>query len=403
MSRLLVVGGGAAGIFAAIRAREVNPRLEVMVIEATARPLGKVRISGGGRCNVTHACFDVDRLVEAYPRGGRALRGLFRRFGPRETVDWFGARGVRLKTESDGRMFPATDDASTIVDALLRRAQQVGVRLAVGRTVKRVTRAGKGFQVDDLEADRVILATGGGRSGFDLAAGCGLEVVPPVPSLFTFKVEDPRLEGLAGMSVAHVRGTLEGEGRPPITQEGPLLVTHWGLSGPVVLRLSAWGARFLHETAYRARLRLDLLPDLSHDEVRQCLQDRKARGDRKHVGNEPALPLSRRLWQRLLDACAIPHDRAWTEAPGAGLNRLAEMGKRAVFDIKGKGPFKEEFVTAGGVALATLDLATMECRDQSGLYCVGELIDVDAVTGGFNFQNAWSTGWVAGEAAAKGR
>lgn len=401
MSRLVVVGGGAAGIFAAIRAREVNPRLEVIVLEASSRPLGKVRISGGGRCNVTHACFDVDRLVESYPRGGGALRGLFRRFGPRETVAWFEARGARLKTESDGRMFPVTDDAATIVEALLRRAQQVGVRIELGRAVKRVAREHKRFLVDDVVADQVILATGGAKAGFELAAGCGLEVVPPVPSLFTFKVKDPRLEGLAGVSVAHVRGALEVEGRPTVTQEGPLLVTHWGLSGPVVLRLSAWGARLLAETGYRARLRLDLLPDMSQDEVRACLQARKARGDRKHVGNEPALALSRRLWQRLVEACAIPLDRAWAEVPGAGLNRLAEMGKRAVFEVAGKAAFKEEFVTAGGVALSALDLRTMACRDVAGLYCVGELIDVDAVTGGFNFQNAWSTGWIAGEAAAK--
>lgn len=379
----------------------MNPLLDVRIVESGPRPLAKVAISGGGRCNVTHACFDVDRLVEAYPRGGRLLRPLFRRFGPRETVAWFEKLGVRLKTEPDGRMFPVTDDAQTVVNALLKRAERLGVRLETKTPVKRIVPSPRGFDIDGVPAGKVVLATGGSRSGFALAQGLGHDMVAPVPSLFTFEVNDPRLTGLAGVALPHARGRLEGTQIDVPAQEGPLLITHWGLSGPVVLRLSAWGARALHACGYRARLRLDMLASMSFDEVRGMLLERKARGDRKHAGNDVPLPLPRRLWTRLLEACDIAPDRAWCEVPGKGLNRLAEMVKNGEFEISGKGVFKEEFVTAGGVALSELDLQTMQSRRVPGLYCVGELIDVDALTGGFNFQNAWTTGFLAGEAAAR--
>lgn len=394
------MGGGAAGFFAAIRAREVNPRLEVVILEAHSRPLGKVKISGGGRCNVTHACFDVDRLVGFYPRGGRALRGVFGRFGPKETVRWFEAHGVSLKAESDGRMFPCTDDSQTVIDCLLDAARRAGVILRLRTPVERVERTARGFNAVDVEATRVLLATGGTPLGYDIARSLGHMTVPAVPSLFTFKAVDPRILGLAGVSVPHVRARLEVDGTKAFVQEGPLLITHWGLSGPVVLRLSAWGARALHGSGYRARLLIDLLPDLSHDEIRERLSGRKQAGDRKHVGTEPAVGLPKRLWHRLLEACDLPLDRSWGDLPKKGLNRLAEMLKRMDVLVEGKGPFKEEFVTAGGVALSEVDLKTMQSRLVPRLYFAGEILDVDALTGGFNFQNAWSTGFLAGQAAA---
>lgn len=347
-----------------------------------------------------HACFDIDRLVAAYPRGGRTLRAVFRQFGPRETAAWFEHRGVRLKTEADGRMFPVTDDAETVVEALLHHAERAGVRLEVRRPVRRITRDARGFNVDGEAADRVVLATGGARGGFALAAALGHEIVAPVPSLFTFEVRDPRIDGLAGVAVERAHGHIETAGRAAVSQEGPLLITHWGVSGPLVLRLSAWGARVLAEAGYRADLRLDLVPDASQDEVRARLLARKAEGDRKHVGNDCPLPLPRRLWQRLLEACDIPLDRVWSEVPQKGLNRLSEMVKRGLFPIQGKGVFKEEFVTAGGVPLEDIDLRRMESKRVRGLFFAGEIIDVDAITGGYNFQNAWSTGYVAGTAAA---
>lgn len=395
-----MVGGGAAGFFAAIRAREVNPRLEVTILEAHSRPLGKVKISGGGRCNVTHHCFDAAQLVAYYPRGSAALRGVFSRFGPRETVAWFEARGVKIKTEADGRMFPVTDDSQTIIDCLLDTARRAGVRLETRRTVTALKRSAGGFELDGERADRVVLATGGTPTGHALAAMAGHTLVAPVPSLFTFKLKDPRIDGLAGVSVPWVKGRLEVDGERAVVQEGPLLVTHWGLSGPVVLRLSAWGARALHGAGYRAVLLLDLVPTLDFESIRERLLARKRAGDRKQIGTEPAVELPRRLWQRLVEGCDLDAQRPWREAQQKGLNRLAEMLKRARFEVAGKGQFKEEFVTAGGVPLREMDMKTMQSRLAPGLFVVGELLDVDALTGGFNFQNAWSTGWIAGEAAA---
>lgn len=395
-----MVGGGAAGFFAAIRAREINPRREVVILEAHARPLGKVKISGGGRCNVTHACFDVDRLIGSYPRGGKALRGVFHRFGPRDTVAWFEARGVKVKTEADGRMFPITDDAQTVIDCLMTQARRVGVRLEVRHAVQSVTRSGKGFVAGDVDCGRLILASGGTPSGYNIARSLGHRIVAPVPSLFTFNVQDARLQGLAGVSVPWVRGRLVTGGEKPLVQEGPLLVTHWGLSGPLILRLSAWGARMLHATAYRAELQLDLVPTMGYEAVRERLLARKRTGDRKHIANDAAVEVPRRLWQRLVEACGIGSGRTWADTPQSGIHRLTEMIKRASFSIDGKGTFKEEFVTAGGVPLAEIDLATMQSRLVPGLYFAGEILDVDGLTGGFNFQNAWSTGYVAGESAA---
>jgi predicted Rossmann fold flavoprotein len=359
-----------------------------------------VLVSGGGRCNVTHACFDVERLTGFYPRGGNALRGVFSRFGPADTIRWFEARGVPLKTEADGRMFPVSDDARTIVDCLLEGARRSRVRVEVKRPVERVMKRRRGFDLDGLAADRVILASGGTRSGYGIAAGLGHAIVPPVPSLFTFKILDPRLDGLAGVSVSVARARLEVEGHRPVGGEGPLLITHWGLSGPLVLRLSAWGARALHASGYRGTLLVDLVPSRSQEQVRSELLSRKARGGRKHIANEPAFDLPKRLWQRIVEAVDIPPERVWSEAPQKGLNRLAEMLKRARFEVAGKGAFKEEFVTAGGVPLDEIDLRSMQSRVCPGLWLAGEILDVDALTGGFNFQNAWSTGWIAGGAAA---
>lgn len=394
------MGGGAAGLFAALRARELAPERPVTVLESSPRTLAKVRISGGGRCNLTHSCFEASRLVENYPRGGRPLRSLLERFGPAETVRWFESRGVALKTEPDGRMFPATDSSETIAACLESEARRLGVRILTRSPVRDVapeSRPGARFRVElesgSLPADRLLLATGGSPKGFAWAAAFGHAVVPGVPSLFTFEIRDPRLEGLQGLSVPRARARVG-----TVTAEGPLLVTHWGLSGPLVLRLSAWGARELHASGYRAELLLDLLPDLGQEQVRSALLGAKTRTPRRQAANECPFDLPRRLWARLLEAEGVAPDTAWAEVPHKPLNRLSETLKRWRLEIRGKGAFKEEFVTAGGVPLAEVDLRTMESRRQPGLHFAGEILDVDGLTGGFNFQNAWATGWIAGSA-----
>lgn len=397
----VVAGGGAAGIFAALRARSLAPRASVLVLESAARPLGKVLISGGGRCNVTHDLRDVGRLLDFYPRGGRALGSLLRRFGPGDTVEWFQSRGVRLKTEADGRMFPVTDRSETIVDCLLEEAARLGVKLECSSSFKSVSRDEQGYLVSArsgvYRCRNLLLATGSSPAGYRAAASLGHELVAPVPSLFTFKIGHPALQGLAGVSLPRVRATLRL--RPPVVQEGPLLVTHWGLSGPVILRLSAWGARLLAERNWRGQVALDLLPDLGHEELRQLLLAQKG-GTRKQLGTAP-VALPRSFWRALLADVGLAPEKLWAETSNKDLNRLSERLKAWTFDIEGRGVFKEEFVTAGGVPLDQVELETMQSRRSPGLFLAGEILDVDGITGGFNFQSAWASGWAAGNGLAR--
>ena len=399
---LLVVGGGPAGFFGAIRAKEVDPDLRVDILEASERPLGKVAISGGGRCNLTHACLDPARLVQFYPRGQRALRGVFARFGPEHTLAWFRAHGVPLVTEEDGRVFPASHDARSIVECLVETARRAGIGFHARQGVSACEARETGFLLRTRDrvwtAEHVLLATGSSRGGFELSASLGHGLVPPVPSLFTFRIKDERLQGLAGVSVPRVVGHLKVGDRSVGPQEGALLVTHWGLSGPVVLRLSAWGARELHASGYKGELRIDLLPGTSQEALREGLRAQKDETPKRVAWNESPVPLPRRLWQALVGAAGVGAEAPWGHVPQATLNRLAETLKRLSFRVEGKGPFKEEFVTAGGVPLDEVDLRTMESRVRPGLFLAGEILDIDAVTGGFNLQNAWSSGFIAGEA-----
>jgi predicted Rossmann fold flavoprotein len=394
---LIIVGGGAAGFFAALRAKSLERHARVCILEASRRPLSKVRISGGGRCNVTHACFDLSRLLGAYPRGGKALRPIFQRFGPKDTVEWFRHRGVALKTEEDGRMFPVTDSSQTIVDCLLSEAQRLGVELHLGVAVRSVLKSPRGFTLQTSgelwQADRLLLATGSAPNVYGWLENLGHSPVPPVPSLFTFTIADPRLEGLAGVSQPWVRASLDFP--TAIMQEGPLLITHWGLSGPAILKLSAWAARELAGCNYQATLRIDWLPAHTHEEVRQRLLACKKEWGGRGLAAEPPLPLPKRLWRALLGP---EPPRVWRETADKFLGRLTETLKRCEFRVSAKGVFKEEFVVAGGVPLSELHLTTMESRVCPRLHVAGELLDVDGITGGFNFQNAWATGWIAGEA-----
>ena len=397
---MVVLGGGAAGYFGAIRAAELGA--PVVLLEATGTPLQKVRISGGGRCNVTNAITDPAAFVTRYPRGAKELRGVLSRFGSRETMAWFEERGVTLKTEPDGRVFPTSDDSETICACLEREAARLGVEVRTHATV-RAARAGDPLRLElkdgsTMDAAALLLATGSNPQGLALARSLGHTVVPGVPSLFTFEVDDPRLEGLAGVAVPRVRAKAIVGGKT-FEQEGPLLVTHWGLSAHAVLRLSAWAAREFSEAKYQAELVVDFLPDAKDDAIRAAADQMRQRHPRGTIGAHPLMDfVPRRLWERLVVAAGGDVEMRWAEVPKRGVAQLVEQLKRAKFQVTGKGPFREEFVTAGGLARSEVDWRTMESKVVPGLHFAGEVLDVDALTGGFNLQNAWSTGWIAGNA-----
>ncbi len=409
-SRILVAGGGAAAFFGAIACAEANPGAEVEIHESTAHPLGKVRVSGGGRCNVTHACFDPDRFAQGFPRGSRELIGPFHRFGAAETVAWFESRGVRLKAEKDGRMFPVTDDSATVVDCLTRAAAQSGVRLFTRSGVKSVDLGGEGrppFVVrlsdgGEAGADRILVATGGGRvsAGLSIAAALGHAVNPPVPSLFTFHVDDPRLKGLEGIAAPHAAAAVSGT---RLRECGPILVTHWGLSGPAILRVSAWGARELLGLDYRFKLVVNWVEPRATDRARADLEAKRQEHPRRQVAGENPFGLPARLWERLVAAAGIAPGTTYANLSRDLLGALALQATASEFAVTGKSPNKEEFVTCGGVRLDEVDMATMESRVCPGLHFAGEVLDIDGITGGYNLQAAWTTGWQAGRAMALGR
>jgi predicted Rossmann fold flavoprotein len=412
--RIVIAGGGAAGFFAAIAAAEANPSAQVSLYEATAHPLAKVRVSGGGRCNTTHACFEPRELVRRYPRGSRELLGPFTRFGPRETIAWFAARGVELKTEADGRMFPITDDSATIVGCLRRAAEDARVAVTVCRGVRmaecvhggQASAGQERFRVTltdgaVVSADRLLLATGGnkGSAGLAIAEALDHTIEPPVPSLFTFHIDDPRLRGLEGLSVPNVATAITGT---KLRETGPILVTHWGLSGPAVLKLSAWGARELHACDYRATLVVNWAAPLALPAVRETLETARREHARKQVATGNPFGIPGRLWERLVVAAGVPEGLIWSSVSNALLHALAAQVAASEFTMEGKSLNKEEFVTCGGVRLREVDFRTMESRVRPGLHFAGEVLDIDGITGGFNFQAAWTTGWIAGRAMAAG-
>nr|WP_199315287.1 NAD(P)/FAD-dependent oxidoreductase [Planktothrix sp. FACHB-1355] len=407
MLQVVVIGGGAAGFFAAITCAEAHPHFSVTLLEAGREFLTKVRISGGGRCNVTHACFDPAQLVQNYPRGGKALRGAFTRFQPRDTITWFAAQGVELKTESDGRMFPVTDDSATIVDCLIETAKAAGVKLRTGAVVVSVKtveeNSSSKFEVElksgeRLKCDRLLLATGSNSTGYQIAKALGHQIEPPVPSLFTFTILDPQLRDLAGVSLDNVRVRLQINGKTEFEQIGPLLVTHWGLSGPAILKLSAWGARVLHENHYRATLQINWLPQYNPESLRQMLLAVRSQLARRQISSSCPVPIPRRLWEYLVTRVDIGTEDKWAGLSNKVLDRLIQELTQGQYQVNGKGVFKEEFVTCGGVSLKEVDFKTMESKSCPGLYFAGEILDIDGVTGGFNFQSAWTTAHLAGNA-----
>ncbi len=399
----MVIGGGAAGFFGALACARAEPGLRVLILEKGNTLLSKVLVSGGGRCNVTHACFDPAQLIRFYPRGGRELRGAFTRFQPRDTVAWFEERGMAIKREEDGRMFPATDRAQTIADCLLREAGALGVIVQKNAPVAGVRQVPGGFEIElrsgyRMTARAVLLASGGDRGGYALAEGLGHAIIPPVPSLFTFMVTDARLVGLAGVAVTDALVRLPGL---RLEQRGPLLVTHWGLSGPAVLRLSAWAARELNAGGYQAELEVNWTSRFSLETMREHLGSYKGDHGRKLVAGHSALPeVPTRLWHSLARSAGVGDNLPWADLTRGLLLSLAGELTGGKFQISGKGEFKDEFVTCGGVTLREVDFRRMESKLLPGLFLAGEVLDIDGITGGFNFQAAWTTGWIAGSSAA---
>jgi predicted Rossmann fold flavoprotein len=401
--QIIVVGGGAAGFFAAIAAAESGA--DVMLLEKTARFLDKVRISGGGRCNVTHACFDPREFATRYPRGGRALLSPFQKFSARDTVAWFESRGVKLKAEADGRMFPVTDSSQTIVNCLFDTAEKAGVKMRLNCAVESVLKnaAGK-FELGlpgggKISGDKLLLATGGCRAAAagQMAVSLGHQIELPVPSLFTFQIEAPWLRSLAGVSLEQAEVSV-----PPakLRERGPLLVTHWGLSGPAILKLSAWGARALHGLDYHFPLFVNWLPESNAEKIVLDFQARRESAGAKLLVNVPLFPLTARLWEQLVLVAGIARDTRWSALARAQSHALARQILRSEFLVTGKSLNKDEFVTCGGVKLGEVNFQTMESKICPGLFFAGELLDIDGVTGGFNFQAAWTTGFVAGRAMA---
>jgi len=402
---VIIAGGGPAGFFAAIRCAELNPRLRVLLIEKASQTLGKVIISGGGRCNVTNACFDPAKLVTFYPRGGNELRGAFSRFQAADTVEWFESRGVKLKAESDGRMFPVTDSSETIAECLRAAAKKAGVEVHASISLLGVEKDSKsGFRLEVrskanvffVHTNKLLIATGSDRKTLETVHSLGHAVEEPVPSLFTFNVKDKRIDELAGVSVEDVTLKMDS-----IIQRGALLITHWGLSGPAVLRVSAWGARELHEKKYRAKLIVNWLGDTSFEKALDVLTHNKEwqENARKKVSTNPAfsqIPL--RLWKQLVEFLA---EKNWADISKAEVRKLANELTSGEFKIAGKGQFKEEFVTCGGMKLNEIDFKTMQSRIIENLFFAGEVLNIDGLTGGFNFQSAWTTGWLAGNALAQ--
>jgi predicted Rossmann fold flavoprotein len=398
---LVVVGGGAAGFFGAINAAQTNPGLRIIILEKTSKLLSKVKVSGGGRCNVTHHSFSPSELSHHYPRGQRQLKNLFHKFQATDTIAWFEAQGVKLKTEDDSRMFPVTDNSQTIIDCFLQAADTLGIEIEINSEVEKIERNPDSFLVYTnkvITAKKILIATGGynKHESYYWLANLGHEIVNPIPSLFTFN--DPAKEFTPLMGVAVPNGEVKITGTK-FSQKGAVLITHWGLSGPAVIKLSAWAAVYLHQQHY-VFTALVSWTGLPETEVRSELMKLKQE-NKKIVFNAAQFELPKRLWEFLCAKAGIEERKIWSELSNKQINRLNELLYACPFNIKGKTTFKEEFVTCGGIALSEIDLQTMESKKVKGLFFAGEVLDVDGETGGFNFQSAWSTAWVAAQAITK--
>jgi predicted Rossmann fold flavoprotein len=398
---LVVIGGGAAGFFCAINAAIKNPDLNIILLEKTGKLLSKVKISGGGRCNVTHACFSISEMAKKYPRGEKFVKKTFHQFFTTDTINWFEARGVTLKAEADGRMFPDTDSSQTIIDCLLREANKHQIEIRMNADVKSVRQDEEQFLIrlaneKFILADYVTIACGGypKSSMFDWLITLGHTIEEPVPSLFTFNIPKHPIVELMGISVKEAQVKINGT---KLKETGPLLITHWGLSGPAILRLSAWGARELQQRDWHFTIQVNWLPEFNEETIREeVLTYRKTLATQKVVNKNP-FGLPGRLWEFLVLQSGITEDIRWAEIPAKEQNKLIKHLCAYELEVKGKTTYKEEFVTAGGILLSEIDAQTMMSRKIPNLFFAGEILNVDGITGGFNFQNAWTTGYIAAQ------
>jgi predicted Rossmann fold flavoprotein len=399
--KAIIIGGGAAGIFAAIACAEANPELEVIVLEKAKDLLQKVRISGGGRCNVTHACFVPRELVQFYPRGQKELLGPFNRFQPSDTMEWFADRGVDLKIESDNRVFPITNDSETIVSCLLMMAESAGVKIKSQTAVLDIKKEDETFTIKttngDFETERLLIAAGSSKKLWDIIKKLGHSVVEQAPSLFTFNIKDARIKGLAGISVENTEVSIANS---ELVEYGPLLITHWGISGPAVLKLSSWGAFDLADRMYYFPVLVNWTANFEPEEVMAaCMVEREA-NPRKRIQNHAMFGIPLRLWKNLATASGISNTHNWADISNKVLNEFVGELTASCFQVSGKSTFKDEFVTAGGVDLKEINFKRFESKIHPNLFFAGEILNIDALTGGFNFQAAWTGGWLAGHALA---
>lgn len=402
---LVVIGGGAAGFFCAVNAARLHPGLKVTIVEKTSKLLSKVRISGGGRCNVTHACFDIPALVKKYPRGANFLKKAFHQFNTTHCINWFEERGVKLKTEADGRMFSVTDSSQTIIDCLLKEANKYQVQILMNRDVKQLTRDNGEWSIafadnTTISSTYICVACGGyPKSGmFDWLKALGHSIEEPVPSLFTFNMPNNAITQLMGVSVEKVTVKIVGS---KLSDQGPLLITHWGMSGPAILKLSAWGARELANKNYHFNILVNWLIGYNEQSLRDQWQQIRNDHSAQKIGNRNPFNLPSRLWVYLLNESGINEDIRWADLPGKEQNKLIKNLTAQEFEVKGKTTFKEEFVTCGGIKLSEVDSQTMQSKIVPNLFFAGEILDIDGVTGGFNFQNAWTSGWIAANTIAE--
>lgn len=397
---ILIIGGGAAGFFTAINAAELNRDFKIAILERGKEVLTKVRISGGGRCNVTHAEFIPKELSKKYPRGEKELLGPFHNFMTGDTIDWFEQRGVALKIEEDGRMFPESDNSETIIDCFVNETKRLGIDILLNYSVQKITIKNNLWNVETtqgtFQAKNLVIATGSNPKIWKLLQGLGHTIVPPVPSLFTFNIKDKRIADLPGVSTNALVKVLETD----LESEGPLLITHWGLSGPAILKLSAWGARELNQLDYKFTLQVNWLEYLSFDETLEQLKEIKNDNAKQLVVKHPHFDLPKRLWQSLVNAVGLDIETKWAEINKNQLQNLANQLTQSQFEVDGKSTFKEEFVTAGGVELKEINFKTFESKLHKNLYLAGEVLNIDAITGGFNFQNCWTGGFLVAKAVS---
>ena len=400
---LLVVGGGAAGFFCAVNAARINSSLKVIIAEKTGKLLSKVKVSGGGRCNVTHNCETVSDLVSKYPRGKNFLKKSFHHFNNSDTVKWFEERGVKLKTEADGRMFPITDNSQTIIDCLLKEADKYGVEVLLNTDIQEIKPIENGFNVLSSNnkisyCDFIVIACGGFHKPehYKWLQDFGHTIEPTLPSLFTFNIPNNDIVKLMGLSVPEATVKVQGTKH---SYNGPLLITHWGLSGPAILKTSAWAARDLAALNYNFKININWI-NTSFKEVNEKFQEMRLNYSSQKLSGKSLYNLPQRLWQYFLSIAEINDDKRWADITAKQYNKLAETLTAQQFEVRGKTTFKEEFVTCGGVSLSEIEPQTMQSKKIPNLYFAGEVMDVDGITGGFNFQHAWTSGWIAAKGIA---